>query len=83
MEIFPININPDDYDYIDTIKEELIASVKQLKNISIVSNPSVSRGGCLVESRTGDADSSIEKRLESIKSSIIRAAEKSRTKHPI
>jgi len=78
-----ININPDDYEYIETIKEDLLKNIKQLKNISIVSNPSVSRGGCLVESRAGDADSSVEKRLESIKKSIVSASDKNRNKHPI
>ncbi len=78
-----ININPDDYEYIETTKENLFDNIKQLKSVSIVSNPSVSRGGCLIESRAGNADSSIEKRLESIKTSIISAAEKSRNRHPV
>lgn len=78
-----ININPDDYEFIETTKEDLFNNIKKIKRISIVSDPSVSRGGCLVESKDGDADSTIEKRLESIKESIISAAEKSQNRNPL
>jgi flagellar biosynthesis/type III secretory pathway protein FliH len=78
-----ININPADYEFIETAKEDLFNKIKQIKRISIVSNPSVGRGGCLVESKDGDADSTIEKRLESIKESIIAAAEKSQNRNPL
>jgi len=76
-----INISPDDYEFIETTKEDLFNRIKRIKRISIVSNPSVSRGGCIVESKDGDADSTIEKRLESIKDSIIAAAEKSQKRN--
>ena len=76
-----INISPDDYDFIETTKEDLFNRIRQIKRISIVSNPSVNRGGCIVESKDGDADSTIEKRLESIRDSIIAAAEESQKRN--
>ncbi len=68
-----ININPEDYDYIEMIKEEILEQVKELQNVIVVSNPAVDRGGCKVETKSGEVDTSVFDRLEAIKKSIIEA----------
>lgn len=69
-----INVSAEDYEFIETAKEDLFEKIKSLKNVSIVSDPSLSRGGCRVETKAGEVDADIESRLEAISRSIIDAA---------
>ncbi len=71
-----ININPDDYEYIENIRNDFFEEIKGLKNVEIISNQVVSRGGCTIESESGTVDAQIETRLEAIKRSIIDAVPK-------
>lgn len=69
-----LHVNPDDYDYIETIKEDFFERVKTLRNISVVSDPAVSAGGCKIQSASGGVDATLESRLEAILHSIREAA---------
>lgn len=69
-----INVSAEDYEFMETAKEELFEQVKTLKNVSIVSDPSLTRGGCRVETKSGEVDSDIQGRLDAISKSIIDAA---------
>lgn len=69
-----INVSTDDYDFIENAKEDLFEKVKTLKKVSIVSDPSLSRGGCRIETKVGEIDSDIQSRLDAISKSIIDAA---------
>jgi flagellar assembly protein FliH len=69
-----INVSTDDYDFIETAKEDLFEKVKSLKKVFIVSDPSLSRGGCRIETKVGEIDSDIQSRLDAISKSIIDAA---------
>lgn len=73
-----IHIHPEDYEFVELVKEDFFSRAKELKHVEIVSNPSVGRGGCLLETRVGDVDMDLEGRLEAVKESIAAAAGKQR-----
>jgi flagellar assembly protein FliH len=60
------NVNPDDYDYVEKLRPELFTRNKGLKSIVVTSDPSVSRGGCYLETSYGNIDATIESKLEKI-----------------
>lgn len=68
-----IRVNPAD---LETVKEHepmFLASMKGLQNIHFVPDESISRGGCIAESRTGDVDATIESQLEEIRGHLAEA----------
>ena len=61
-----ISVNPDDYDYVEKLRPELFTKFKELKSVVITSDPSISRGGCFLETPYGDVDACIETQLKKI-----------------
>ena len=61
-----LNVNPEDYDYVDKLRPELFKKHKELKSITVTSDLSISRGGCFLETPYGDVDAGIETQLEKI-----------------
>ncbi len=70
-----ITVNPDDYEYIEVVKDDFFEEIKGLKQVSIVSDPLMEPGGCRIETSSGEVDTSIEERLEAVKRSVINVAE--------
>ncbi|MBF0210858.1 MAG: hypothetical protein HQK68_08250 [Desulfamplus sp.] len=68
-----LNISPDDYEYVEMIKDDFFANIKSLKSISVISNPSVQRGGCKIESSQGKVETDIQTRLEQVFTSVMGA----------
>ncbi|MDY6906036.1 MAG: FliH/SctL family protein [Thermodesulfobacteriota bacterium] len=68
-----ITISPDDYEYIESVKDEFFSAVGDLKNIAVVSDPAIKPGGCKIESVAGNVDARIETRLDAIKQAITDA----------
>ena len=66
-------INPEDFDIIEKLRPEFLARFKELKSIIVTSDPSVTRGGCFLETPYGDIDASIETQLEKIHQSLEEA----------
>jgi flagellar assembly protein FliH len=61
-----LRVNPEDVDYVEELRPEFFAAVKELKALTVTSDPSITRGGCLLESPYGDVDARIETQLEKI-----------------
>ncbi|MBW1715339.1 MAG: hypothetical protein JRJ77_05840 [Deltaproteobacteria bacterium] len=61
-----VRVNPDDFDYVEKLRPEFFATVKELKALTVTSDPSITRGGCLLESPYGDVDGRVETQLEKI-----------------
>jgi len=61
-----LKINPEDFDCVEKLRPEFFSEFKDLKSIMITADPSISRGGCLLETPNGDIDASIETQLEMI-----------------
>lgn len=66
-----ISVSPEDYAYIEVVKEDFFQQVRGLKQVSIVSDPSVARGGARVETVSGEVDAGIESRLAAVTRSVI------------
>jgi flagellar assembly protein FliH len=60
------NVNPDDYDFVEKLRPDLFRRNNEIKSIVVTSDPSVSRGGCYLETPRGNIDATIESKLEKI-----------------
>lgn len=72
-EEITLNICPDDYEYIEMVKDDFFERVKSLKSVAVVSNPSVTRGGCKIESSKAKVETDIQSRLDQIFSAVMGA----------
>ena len=61
-----IRISPEDIEYVKEIRAEFLDGIKDLKSITIESDPSVSPGGCFMETVFGHVDARLENQLERI-----------------
>jgi flagellar assembly protein FliH len=68
-----IEVNPKDYEYIETIKEDFFDCIASLKDVAVLSDPSVARGGCKIRTTSGEVDATIQSRLESVRKCFIEA----------
>lgn len=66
-----IEVNPKDYEYIETIKEDFFNHITSLKDVSVTASPSVARGGCIISTRAGEVDASLEARLDAVRKSLV------------
>jgi flagellar assembly protein FliH len=65
-----IRVNSEDFDYIENIKQGFAAKFRELHSIKLVSDLSIERGGCLLETQYGDIDARIGTQLEKIFQSL-------------
>ena len=68
-----ISVNPKDYEYIETVKEDFFSSIKALKDVSVTSDPAIHQGGCNVRTKFGEVDATLESRLEAIRECMLKA----------
>ena len=66
-----IAVHPLDYEYMEVVKEDFFEKIKGLKQVTLISDPLISPGGCRIETPSGEVSTSIEERLEAVKRSII------------
>ena len=65
-----LRVNPEDFDFVERLRPELFTEFKELKSITVTSDPSIARGGCFIETPYGDVDARIETQLEKIYHSL-------------
>lgn len=61
-----LRLNPEDVDYIEKFQTQLFGEHRDLKSVSITSDPSITRGGCFLETSYGDIDATVETQLEKV-----------------
>jgi len=61
-----IKVSPDDLDYVRENKDVFARMVEGLKNLEIISDPRVDRGGCMIETNLGNADARITTQLSTL-----------------
>ena len=66
-----MRVNPDDYDTIINEKPLLLDSLSRARDIDIRSDPSVAKGGCLIESEIGTIEATLEQQLKAIEKMLI------------
>lgn len=75
MEI-TIGVNPDDYNIIEMIKEDFFQRFESIQNITIISDPSIGRGGCRIDSESGGITQTIENRLNTLEETLLQTGMK-------
>ena len=68
-----LKVNPEDFDYVERLRPEFFSKFEDLKSVVVNSDPSVTRGGCVIETPYGDVDARIETQLEQIYESLERS----------
>ena len=68
-----ITVNPKDYEYIETVKEDFFSHIKGLKDVSVMPDAAIHQGGCTVTTKFGEVDATLESRLESIRECLLKA----------
>jgi flagellar assembly protein FliH len=68
-----LRVNPDDYAFIENARPELFSRFKDIRSIIVNSDPSLSKGGCILETPKGGIDASIETRLKKIQECLLEA----------
>ena len=61
-----VKVNPKDFDVIRQHKGELIRYGDGIKNFAIENDEKIARGGCLIDTRFGEVDATMESALEEI-----------------
>ena len=57
---------------LEVVKEDFFQQVRELKQVSVVSDPSVARGGARIETAAGEVDTGIESRLEAVTRAVMQ-----------
>ena len=65
-----LKVNPEDLDYIEKLRPEIFDRFKEIKSIMVTPDPSITRGGCFLETPYGAVDARVEARLEKIYQSL-------------
>ncbi len=68
-----LNVNPEDYDYIEMVKDSFFESVSSLEHISVQSDPLVARGGCRIDTATASVATDPQSKLEEIRRAFLKA----------
>ena len=61
-----VRVNPDDLPRVVERREEFFRSIEGLKELEIVEDSRVDRGGCIVEGGLGIVDARIQKQIEEL-----------------
>jgi len=77
-----IRISPEEIEYVKEIRGEFLARIKDLKSITVESDPSVNPGGCLMETVFGHIDARLENQLEKIARAVEQTLEESQVGKP-
>lgn len=70
-----IRINPEDVEYLKEIRPEFFDRIEDLKSITIEADPSISPGGCFMETLFGHVDARLEGQLDKIARAVEHALE--------
>ena len=66
-EEYYVTVHPDDLAVAEAKAPELIAAVRGLERIVFKTDPTLTRGGCLLESATCSVDATVETQLDSLR----------------
>jgi flagellar assembly protein FliH len=69
-ENIKLRVNPDDLDYIKSIYADLESMLSSGAKLDLRAEPTIERGGCIVETEGGTLDARIASQLETLKSNL-------------
>lgn len=65
-EKITLSVSPEDYEYIEMIREEFFASFESLKHVAVMSDPLIKKGGCRIETATASISTDPESKLNAV-----------------
>jgi len=71
-----IHLNPADYHYLLLNPKNLPFSLEEGSGIKLVEDPTITRGGCLLETNLGDIDATFESQFEEIAQVVRRSLDR-------
>ena len=66
-----VKVNPKDLDVVRETRKEWLAGVEGIGTLSIEANESIARGGCVLETDSGDVDARVEERLSMLHQALL------------
>lgn len=70
-DAYQIRVHPDDLLAASERKPLFLASISTLKNITFEADPTIARGGCMVESELGEVDATIDRQLAQLRQVLL------------
>lgn len=65
-----IRLNPEDCASVENLKPDFFSKIKEMRTLKVVQDPSIQKGGCLLETPCGNVDARIDTQLECIQQSL-------------
>jgi len=65
-----VRVNPDDFDTVEQIREEIMTSVKRIGELAIIKDTTIGRGGCFISTASGNIDAQIDRQFEELKRTL-------------
>lgn len=65
-----VRVNPSDLSYLQTLRADLAGQLSQDASFELISDVSITSGGCVVDTEKGSLDARIESQLETMKSNL-------------
>jgi flagellar assembly protein FliH len=75
-----VRVNPQEVEFVKEIRPEFFDRISELKSITIESDPSITRGGCFMETTFGNVDARLETQLQKITKAVEHAFEEESVK---
>ena len=69
-----LSIAPEDYEYIEMVKDSFFGAVASLQHVTVKSDPMISRGGCRIETDTASVSTDPEAKLAAVYDAVKAAA---------
>lgn len=70
-ETFRLKVSSQDYPLVKKFEKRILDEIEGIKNLSIEEDPRVRKGGCLVETDSGNIDARIESQLEVLREALL------------
>ncbi|HYA14577.1 MAG TPA: FliH/SctL family protein, partial [Syntrophales bacterium] len=67
-----VRLNPEDYRYILESNTDIINGFDDIRNMSIVEDNSIRRGGVIIETSSGEVDARLDQQLYEVRKAISR-----------
>lgn len=68
-----LSVNPEDYEYIEMVKDGFFEAVESLHHVAVKSDPMVRRGGCRIETDTASVSTDPEAKLQAVYEAVKNA----------
>lgn len=68
-----LSVNPEDYEYIEMVKDGFFEAVESLHHVAVKSDPMVPRGGCRIETDTASVSTDPEAKLQAVYEAVKNA----------